>query len=370
MKQDHLVTAECFHDLFLQNTSFLDVRAEGEFAKGHLPNAINLPILNDQERHLVGTCYKQQGQQAAIQLGHKLVCGELKILRIKNWCAYAANKPNTHVYCWRGGMRSNLARRWMSEAGVDVSLIEGGYKALRRSLMQVIENAARDYPMIRIGGQTGVAKTCLINKLNCSIDLEKYAHHRGSSFGRMVNRQPTQANFEHFLAIDLLRKKQLLGGKKTLFVEDESRSIGLSSIPITFFEAMRRSPLAVVEMPFEFRVQRVLQDYVIDMLAAYQAKDAEKGFECFSDYLFEGLLRIQKRLGLERYKDANGLLTNALHTQFITGDVSAHKDWITLLLREYYDPMYAYQIQKNNASIAFRGSYTEVLEWARQLNAA
>jgi len=369
VKQDYLVTAEHFHELFLQDTCFLDVRAEGEFAKGYLPNAINLPILNDHERHLVGTCYKQQGQQAAIQLGHKLVCGELKMSRMQNWCERVADKPNMHVYCWRGGMRSKLTRLWMGEAGVDVPLIEGGYKALRRSLMQVIESAARDFPMIRVGGQTGVAKTRLINEMNCSIDLEKYAHHRGSSFGRMVDQQPTQANFEHLLAIDLLHKTQLLGENKTLFVEDESRSIGLSSIPITFFEAMRRSSLTVVEMSFEFRVQRVLQDYVIDMLAAYQAKDAEKGFECFSNYLSEGLLRIQKRLGLERYKQANDLLANALRAHLITGDVSAHEAWITLLLRDYYDPMYAYQIQKNNSSVAFRGSYAEVLEWARQLNA-
>lgn len=370
MKQGYLVTAEHFHDLFLKDTCFLDVRAEGEFAKGYLPNAINLPILNDHERHLVGTCYKQQGQQTAIQLGHKLVCGELKMLRVRNWCEHVADKPNTHVYCWRGGMRSNLARLWMSEAGVDVPLIEGGYKALRRSLMQVIDSAACDFPMIRVGGQTGVAKTRLINEIDCSVDLEEYAHHRGSSFGRMVSQQPSQANFEHLLAIDLLRKTQLPGDNKILFVEDESRSIGLSSIPISFFEAMRRSPLVVVEMSFEFRVQRVLQDYVIDMLAAYHAKDAEKGFECFSDYLSEGLLRIQKRLGMERYKQANDLLIKALRTQLITGDVSEHEAWITLLLREYYDPMYAYQIQKNNASVAFRGSYAEVLEWARQLNAA
>jgi tRNA 2-selenouridine synthase len=370
VKPDYLVTAEHFHDLFLQNTFFLDVRAEGEFAKGCLPNAINLPILNDHERHLVGTCFKQQGQQAAIQLGHELVCGVLKTSRMQKWCERVADKPNTHVYCWRGGMRSNLARQWMSEAGVDVPLIEGGYKALRRSLMEVIESAARNVSMIRIGGETGVAKTRLINEIDCAIDLEKHAHHRGSSFGRMVNQQPTQANFEHMLAIDLLHKTQHAGDNKTLFVEDESRSIGLSSIPLTFFEAMRRSPLVVVEMPFEFRVQTVLQDYVIDMLAAYQEKDAEKGFERFSDYLSEGLLRIQKRLGLERYKQANDLLTKALQTQLNTGDVSAHEAWITLILRTYYDPMYAYQIQENNSSVVFRGSYAEVLDWVRQLNAA
>jgi len=368
VKPDYLVTADYFNDLFLRNISFLDVRAEAEFVKGCMPHAINLPILNNHERHLVGTCYKQRGQQAAIQLGHELVGGELKASRVQQWCEHVVKKPNTHVYCWRGGMRSRLAQQWMSEAGVDVPLIEGGYKALRRSLVAIIDNAARNVPMIRIGGKTGVAKTLLIDEINCSIDLEKYASHRGSSFGRMVNQQPSQSNFEHMLAVNLLRKTRYTSNKKTLFVEDESCSIGVIGIPAKFYEAMRLSPLAVVEMPLEFRVQRVLKEYIIDMLAAYEAEDIENGFENFSNYLIESLLRIQKRLGLERHRHANELLAKALKMQLSTGDVQAHEAWITLILTEYYDPMYAYQIKKNNTSVVFRGSYAEVLEWAWQFD--
>lgn len=367
---DYLVSADQFHNLFMYGIPFLDVRSEDEFAKGSLPNSFNLPILNNHERHLVGICYKQKGKQAAIQLGHTLVCGELKRNRIQHWHDVVANNPNIHIFCWRGGMRSNLARQWLNETGIAVPLIVGGYKALRRHLMQVIEEAAINLSMIRIGGKTGVAKTLLINEIAFSIDLEKHAMHRGSSFGHTVNHQPTQSNFEHTLAIDLLRMTYAASNKSTLFVEDESRNIGAISIPETFFQTMRRSPLVLVEMPLEFRIQRILQEYITDMLTAFQMKYAELGFEYFSAYLLNSLLRIQKRLGLERYKHMHALMTKALETQLSTGNIHGHESWITHLLAEYYDPMYAYQIRKNKESVVFSGSYQEVLEWANHFNSS
>lgn len=367
---DYLVSADQFHNLFMHGIPFLDVRSEDEFAKGSLPNSFNLPILNNHERHLVGICYKQKGKQAAIQLGHKLVCGELKRNRIQRWHDVVANNPNIHIFCWRGGMRSNLARQWLNETGIAVPLIVGGYKALRRHLMQVIEEAAINLSMIRIGGKTGVAKTLLINEIAFSIDLEKHAIHRGSSFGHTVNHQPTQSNFEHTLAIDLLRMTYAASNKSTLFVEDESRNIGTISIPETFFQTMRRSPLVLVEMPLEFRIQRILQEYITDMLTAFQMKYAELGFEYFSAYLLNSLSRIQKRLGLERYKHMHALMTKALEIQLSTGNIHGHESWITDLLAEYYDPMYAYQIRKNKESVVFSGNYQEVLEWANHFNSS
>jgi tRNA 2-selenouridine synthase len=365
---DYSVSADQFHNLFIHDIPFLDVRSEDEFAKGSLPNSFNLPILNNHERHLVGICYKQKGQQAAVQLGHKLVCGELKQNRIQHWRDVVANNPDAHIFCWRGGMRSHLARQWINETGIAVPLIVGGYKALRRYLMQAIDEATINLSMIRIGGKTGVAKTLLINEIASSIDLEKHAMHRGSSFGDTVNRQPTQSNFEHTLAIDLLRKNYAVPSKNTLFVEDESRNIGAIAIPETFFQTMRRSPLALVEMPLESRIQRILQEYITDMLTAFQMKYTEHGFEYFSAYLHNSLFRIQKRLGLERYKYIHDLMTKALKTQLSTGNIHSHEAWITHLLAEYYDPMYAYQIMKNKESVIFSGGYQEVLEWARNFN--
>lgn len=365
---DYSVSADQFHNLFMHDIPFLDVRSEDEFAKGSLPNSFNLPILNNHERHLVGICYKQKGQQAAVQLGHKLVCGELKRNRIQHWRNVVANNSDAHIFCWRGGMRSNLAQQWINETGIAVPLIEGGYKALRRYLMQVIDETTINFDIIRIGGKTGVAKTHLINEIASSIDLEKHAMHRGSSFGETINQQPTQSSFEHTLAIDLLRMTYTPLNKNTLFVEDESRNLGAIAIPETFFQTMRRSPLALVEMPLESRIQRILQEYITDMLTAFQMKYTEHGFEYFSTYLHNSLFRIQKRLGLERYKYIHDIMTKALKIQLSTGNIHNHEVWITHLLAEYYDPMYAYQIMKNKESVIFSGSYQEVREWASNFN--
>ena len=199
-----IVTATNFHNLFIKESPLLDVRAEDEYAKGNFPQSINLPILNNEERRLVGTCYKQWGQETAVNLGHRLVSGETKAARIQSWREFVSAQPDACLYCWRGGMRSNIAQQWLFEAGFDVSLIEGGYKALRRSLIEIIEQVDKNVSMIRVGGKTGVGKSLLINQIACSVDLEKYANHRGSSFGGLVTRQPTQVNFEHTLAIDFV----------------------------------------------------------------------------------------------------------------------------------------------------------------------
>lgn len=365
---NHTISAQYFQDLFTRDTPFLDVRSEDEFIKGGIPNSYNLPILNNRERHLVGTCYKHEGKQAAIALGHKLVAGEIKQARIEQWCNLAKRNPDLHLFCWRGGMRSSLARQWMLEAGTPVPLIQGGYKTLRRYLLQVIDHAACNIRFIRIGGKTGTGKTPLINAIIASIDLEKHAVHRGSSFGHTVNSQPTQSYFEHSIAIDLLRTIDTFTGKEMLFVEDESRNIGAIAIPETFYQALRRSPLVLIEMPLEFRIRRILQEYIADGLAAFQTKYTDQGFDRFSSYLQQSLFRIQKRLGLERYRHLHELQQHALSIQLNTGGIHTHAEWISRLLTEYYDPMYDYQIKKNKTPVIFRGNYEEVLQWSMSLN--
>ena len=103
---DHILLSEQFENLLIAGVPFLDVRAEVEFAKGRFPTSTNIPILRDDERQLVGTCYKEEGREAAVKLGHFLVMGATKDRRIQAWCDFAKANPNTHIYCWRGGMRS------------------------------------------------------------------------------------------------------------------------------------------------------------------------------------------------------------------------------------------------------------------------
>ena len=362
---DHIVRSEEFRDLFLAHTPFLDVRAEVEFAKGGFPTSKNIPILNDDERQLVGTCYKQKGREAAVELGHKLVAGDTKDQRIQAWCDFAKANANTHMYCWRGGMRSNYARQWMHEAGVDVPLIDGGFKALRRILIDTIDRTAAEVPIIRIGGKTGTRKTALVNDIDFSIDLEGHANHRGSSFGYRVSGVPAQIDFENALGIDLLRKRNAFQDR-TLIVEDESQSIGPSTIPKDFYDKMRAADVAIVEMPVAVRVQCILREYVIEMTQEFLAAHPDNGWELYVDYLTQSLMRVKRRLGQERYDKISGLMNAALKKQEEQGDTSDHEGWIIELLADYYDPMCEYQLGKQADKIIYRGSYDEVLEWAKE----
>jgi len=362
---DRIVPREQFEDLLLKATPFLDVRAEIEFAKGRLPTSTNIPILRDDERKLVGTCYKEKGREAAIKLGHSLVTGNSKDQRIQAWCDFAAAHANTHIYCWRGGMRSNYAQAWMSEAGTDIPLIDGGFKALRRVIMDQIEDAADRVPIIRIGGKTGTAKTPLVKAIAFSTDLEGHANHRGSSFGGRVSAVPSQIDFEHALGIDLLRKRHE-HPERTLIVEDEGRRIGTSAIPQSFYDKMQQGSVALVEMPLEFRVQRIIQEYVIEMTQELQDAHPMDGWELFVNYLTQSLARVQKRLGLENYKRISALMEDALRDQDERGDTSGHEAWVTAMLKDYYDPMYGYQLKKKTNEIAFQGNYDEVLGWAHE----
>ena len=119
-------------NLFLAKTPLIDVRSPVEFSEGSLPHSINIPIMNDEERTLVGTCYKEHGQEAAIKLGHELVQGQVKQDRIQAWTNYIEAHPEAQVFCFRGGLRSQITCQWINEAGIKRSPIPGGYKRMRR----------------------------------------------------------------------------------------------------------------------------------------------------------------------------------------------------------------------------------------------
>ena len=293
---DQSVTSEFFRELFINNVPFLDVRSKVEFQKGQFPTSYNFPILNDQEREAVGICFNDKGKEAAIKLGHSLVIGDIRENRIKEWCEFSNSHDNAHLYCWRGGMRSALAQQWMSESGVSISKICGGFKALRRFLIAEIDEAAFKVPMIRIGGKTGTSKTILVNSIKFSTDLEGHANHRGSSFGRRVSGVKTQIDFENSLSIDLIKKCNS-SNDKTLFLEDESRRIGNCTIPDTFYESMSNSPISIIEMPLDTRVRHILKEYVIEMYQEFLGSDPVLGWELFVDYLTQSLFRVRKRLG-------------------------------------------------------------------------
>ncbi len=354
-----------YHSILLSGTPLIDVRAPVEFAQGHLDQAINLPLMSDDERAVVGTCFKQKGQQAAIELGHQLVNGANKAARVEAWRAFCLQHPEGYLCCARGGLRSHISQQWLRESGIDYPLIEGGYKALRSYAIDTITRLS-EQPMILVSGNTGNGKTILIREQDTGIDLEGLTRHRGSSFGRMVDEQPSQASFENHMGTTLLQsweKNRQLPGFAWV-VEDEGRMIGSRHIPEVWRTKMQQSPIVVVEDPFEVRLARLQEEYFAHMthnfIAAY---GEEKGWEAYAEYLDHGLVAIQRRLGHARFAQFQTSLQAALVHQRQTGDHSAHLSWLAPLLEEYYDPMYRYQLEKKAANIVFRGQYREVAEW-------
>ncbi|WON78571.1 tRNA 2-selenouridine(34) synthase MnmH [Serratia sp. UGAL515B_01] len=350
-----------YQRLFLQDVTLIDVRAPIEFLQGAFPSAINLPLMNDSERQAVGTCFKQHGQEQAVALGHSLVTGKLREERTLAWIERCIKQPEGYLYCFRGGLRSQLVQQWLREAGVDYPRVLGGYKALRRFLLDTLETAV-SLPMIIVGGNTGCGKTLLINELSEGIDLEGIACHRGSSFGRTLVKQSTQINFENQLAVKMLKKQH--AGCRHWVLEDEGRIIGSNNLPLGLFNSMQQAPLVVIDDPFEVRVARLQDEYIDKMRQAFeQAYGEQQGFQHYGEYLHHGLFAIRRRLGLERFQQLSQQLTSALQLQQSGGSSDAHQKWLIPLLQHYYDPMYRYQLAKKTQRIIFRGNYAEASEF-------
>ncbi|MFW7343066.1 tRNA 2-selenouridine(34) synthase MnmH [Pollutimonas sp. H1-120] len=354
-----------YRAIFLNDVPILDVRAPVEFAKGAFPQALNRPLMDDDERVRVGTCYKQKGSQAAIDLGHRLVAGAVKAERIQAWADFARAHPDGYLYCFRGGLRSQISQQWLkAETGIDYPRILGGYKAMRGFLLQTMDSVISECGFILLGGLTGVGKTELLEQLDNGIDLERHARHRGSSFGRHATPQPVQIDFENALAIDFLKKRSR--GLRSFVLEEESRMIGRCSLPFALHQKMPGYPLIWLEDSLAGRVQRILGDYVIDLCAEFIALlGDEAGFTAFEERLRHCLRKIVKRLGWERYQRLAGIMDAALAEQRRSGSLDLHLGWIEGLLNEYYDPMYAYQREQNAGRIVFVGEQQAVAEYLR-----
>ncbi|HWY10551.1 MAG TPA: tRNA 2-selenouridine(34) synthase MnmH [Bacteroidia bacterium] len=302
-----------------ENKLVVDVRSPVEFAKGHMPGAINIPLFDDMERAEIGTLYKAKGKEDAIMRGLEIVSPKLTeyIKQTKN----KTQNTRVMVYCFRGGMRSNSFGWLLNTAGLQCQILEGGYKAYRNFVLKKFE---QPYKLMLLGGATGSGKTEILKNLKDQVpflDLEGLAHHRGSAFGGIGQpAQLPQQLFENNLYNDL----KLIDASKPFLIEDESMSIGYNKIPYPFWLQMKKAPIIKIMVPFDLRVIRLVNEY--------GKEDVEK--------LKQSVKNISQQLGPNNAKDCLQWLDEGK-----LADVAA----MTL---KYYDRAYEYNhTSKNKTTI-------------------
>ncbi|MEB3233908.1 MAG: tRNA 2-selenouridine(34) synthase MnmH [Cyanobacteriota bacterium] len=303
-----------------ESTPLVDVRRPSEFAQGHLPGAVNLPLFGDDERAAVGTLYKQQGRQQAVLRGLALVGPRLEAMAQQLLSLASPPTGALRLYCWRGGMRSASVAWLASTVGIQSELLPGGYKAFRRWSLAQFE---RRWPLLLLGGRTGSGKTDLLLALRhqgaAVIDLEGLAHHRGSSFGGLGQQpQPSSEHFENRLAMALHSHK----GQAPIWLEAESAQVGRCRIPAALWRQMQQAPVVELQRSNHERVQR--------LVAVYGSQAASE--------LAEATRRIAKRLGPQR---------TALALECIAaGDMAG----ACRQMLDYYDRCYDHELQGRTAT--------------------
>lgn len=316
-----------------QNTVFIDIRTPKEFNETAIIGAINRPLFDDGERAQIGTIYKQISQDAAIQLGKKLLDSRLAKF-VEGFLPF--KEQLITIYCARGGMRSTSVVCLLTSLGFHVQQLIGGYKSYRKHVLQSLEKLCPP-PLIVIHGQTGVGKTRLLKKLPHSIDLEGLAQHRSSLFGA-VNKQPrSQKAFEAYLHSEFCN----FPAKQSIFIEGESRKIGDVFIPNVLFDAMKQGTIVLLTAAPETRIERIIEDYVFDDEKTYEQLNC-------------ALQSLRMALGNRK---VDWLCQCLKKSDFYT--------IVRTLLSEYYDPRYQHSMK--NYTYALKVSADNLDEAAQKL---
>jgi tRNA 2-selenouridine synthase len=281
-----------FTPALLESHCVIDVRTQLEFAEDHLPGAINVPILNNEERVEVGTIHKQIGPQQARQRGLELTCGRFGAM-VAEIVKHAAGRPIL-VYCWRGGLRSLSMAILLEMSGYRVAQLRGGYKAFRGQVISYFEEFTPSAPLIVMHGMTGTGKTTFINGLNqqnwTTIDLEGLACHRGSAFGEVgLHQTLSQKRFETLL----WHAFQYAPTDRPIVLEGESPRIGKLSLPGNLYEVMAASCKIWCVASLDTRVRRLAVEYAREEYRVPMAAALE---------------RIKKKLGGQRYAELSDML--------------------------------------------------------------
>lgn len=300
----------------------VDVRSPGEFQENHIPNAKNIPLFTDEERAVIGTIYKQEGQRAAKWRAMELVSPKLpellgEIKKIED----TGKKPL--LYCWRGGMRSQSIAHFAMMSGLHIQRLEGGYRSFREYIVGRIPEMIPEKAIV-IYGLTGTGKTDILHALKEKgypvLDLEGYANHRGSVFGAVTGQTPyNQKMFDALLFEDL----QKIQGSRYFFMEGESKRIGHAVQPSALFEKKENGIHVHVVSKLESRVETIYKEYVQDT-------------DAFRERVGDALSRIMKRI---KQPDIQKELLDCLESR-------NYKEMIRLLIIHYYDPRYDNKINE------------------------
>ncbi len=292
----------------LQHSAVVDVRTDAEFQRGHIPLAVNRPLLSNSERASVGWLYKHAGRPAALNRGWAMVMPKLEAFLQ----SFEAWRPQSVlVYCARGGMRSESVCKVLQQRGFFAIQLQGGYKAFRQWILQRIPQLIPNQVLV-LQGLTGVGKTRLLQRLNNHLDLEACAQHRGSLFGAVGLQPHTQQQFEArlWLALEKLDLTQLM------WIEAESSKIGSVLLPNTLHLTIRNNPKILITAPLKSRLERIIADY--GLLTNQGKQQLEKAIQS-----------LKSLLG----KKCTQQLSQWLHQNQL-------ENIVRLLLKNYYDPRY------------------------------
>jgi tRNA 2-selenouridine synthase len=313
-----------FHPDLLDSHCLVDARTPLEFAEDHLPGAINVPLLTNEERVEIGILYKQQGPHPARIRGLELTAARFPAM-VAEIAAAAKGRP-VLVYCWRGGLRSRTVATIMELTGHQVQQLSGGYKAFRSHVTAYFEDFRPNEPLVVVHGMTGIGKTTLLSLLSergeATIDLEGLARHRGSAFGSLGLSQDelTQKRFET-LVWDAFR---CVPPGKPVYIEGESRRIGRMTLPGNLYDVMQESFKVWCAASIETRVKRLAEEY---------------GLRVYEEGLREALLRIKKRLGGDKYAEIAGYLERWEMEPFMTELIVSYYDKLYYKVREWREDM-------------------------------
>ena len=309
----------------------IDARSEAEYAEDRLPGAINWPSLNNEERKLVGTEYKQISAFDAKKRGAALVAKNIA----RHLERDVIDKPRDWqplVYCWRGGKRSGSLALILDQIGFSVTLVDGGYKAFRAALVEALPRLASQFDYRVICGTTGSGKTRLLQALAALgaqvLDLEALANHRSSVLGVIPGTpQPTQKAYDSLIWAAL----RSFDASRPVYIESESKKVGNVAIPEGLITAMRAAPCLQLDLSDDQRVELLLEDY---------------------DFFVKDVAFFCDRLGALTQARGKEVVTD-WQTRARGGDIASV---VRELLVNHYDPVYLQSMKRNFAQYPARTS--------------